>query len=119
MCDSIELIDESIKETVLTSPDYVDWEFTNAVNDFKVRKIFQQMRIEHHASGYETLSDTKLNFVKFVNEGEHIIVNNVKGYLQVIFFLKQTRLVYFLTNLNFKRKTLYLTQVLISMNLVR
>jgi hypothetical protein len=32
---------------------------------------------------YEPINDTELSFVKMINVGERIIVNNVRGYLQV------------------------------------
>lgn len=71
-----------------------------AVEDFS-------RRIAHYADTYETLSPTECNgnipFVKVINVGDQVIVNKVKGYLQ-------SRIVYFLMNLNITPKCFYFTR---------
>lgn len=41
------------------------------------------MRIDHYRKHYETISDDSLNYVKIINAGERLKVNNIKGYLPV------------------------------------
>ena len=43
----------------------------------------EQGRIGDHLIEYETVNDSILSYVKLINAGEQIIVNNVNGYLQV------------------------------------
>ncbi|KAI9106096.1 histidine phosphatase superfamily [Phlyctochytrium arcticum] len=100
VCDNNDIILANIKEVKLSSPDYVGMDPNQAVEDF-VR------RIEHYTESYETLSPTECNgeipFVKVINVGDQVLVNKVKGYLQ-------SRIVYFLMNLNITPKTFYFTR---------
>ena len=41
------------------------------------------MRVAHYARRYETITDDTLSYVKLINAGERLKVNNVKGYLPV------------------------------------
>ncbi|KAI9143910.1 6-phosphofructo-2-kinase [Paraphysoderma sedebokerense] len=103
ICDRQEVIEANIREVKLTAPEYVGWELEEAVKDFL-------MRIDHHVPFYDALNDPSLSYIKVINlgidsnVGEHIVVNNVKGYLQ-------TRLVYYLMNLHIARRTIYFLQV--------
>ncbi|KAF9994234.1 hypothetical protein BGZ65_010149, partial [Modicella reniformis] len=54
---------------------YVGWDRTDAVKDFN-------RRIENHVPFYKTIGDLNLTFVKVINAGDKIIVNNVQGFLQ-------------------------------------
>ncbi|RUP45003.1 6-phosphofructo-2-kinase-domain-containing protein [Jimgerdemannia flammicorona] len=67
-----------------------------AVKDFKDC-------IDAHEPYYETITDLKLSFVKMVNVGEQIVVNNVNEYLQ-------SRIVYYLMNLHINPCTIYFAQ---------
>ncbi|KAI9216598.1 6-phosphofructo-2-kinase-domain-containing protein [Blastocladiella britannica] len=100
ICDNQSVIESNIREVKLSLPDYKDWDEAKAVDDF-------MKRINHHLPYYETISDPALSYVQVMNlgmdatVGEHIVANNVKGYLQ-------TRIVFFLMNLHISRRTVYL-----------
>lgn len=63
-----------------------------------------QHRIEQLMQNYETIADTKLPFVKLLDVGEKIIVNNVAGYLH-------SRIVYYLMNLHIQPRKIYFARV--------
>ncbi|KAI8895770.1 histidine phosphatase superfamily [Globomyces pollinis-pini] len=100
ICDDMETIMNNIKEVKISSPDYVGWDTTTAIEDF-------QKRITHYAVSYETLSvnedDKKISYVKVINVGKQIVTNNVQGYLQ-------SRIVYFLMNLNTVTRSFYISR---------
>ncbi|KAF9208092.1 hypothetical protein BGZ49_009787 [Haplosporangium sp. Z 27] len=75
ICDNPKIIDANIRSVKVSSPDYVGWKDVDAVNDFK-------RRIENHVPFYTTISNPDLSYVKMINVGEKIIVNNVRGFLQ-------------------------------------
>ncbi|KAI8878909.1 bifunctional 6-phosphofructo-2-kinase/fructose-2,6-bisphosphate 2-phosphatase [Backusella circina FSU 941] len=93
ICNKPEIIISNIKSVKISSPDYVGWDPEEAVKDYKHRIT----QIEHD---YETIGDLSLPFVKLMNVGEQLIVNNVRGYLQ-------SRIVYFLMNLHNRPRTIY------------
>ncbi|KAG2175035.1 hypothetical protein INT43_006097 [Umbelopsis isabellina] len=61
ICNKPEVVQANIRSVKISSPD---------------------KRIEQHMLTYETLADLSQPFVKLMNVGEQIIVNNVHGYLQ-------------------------------------
>ncbi|KAI7866896.1 6-phosphofructo-2-kinase-domain-containing protein [Spinellus fusiger] len=93
ICNKPEIVLANIRSVKISSPDYVGWDPEQAVVDYK-------NRIERHMANYETIGDLTLPFVKLMNVGEQLIVNNVHGYLQ-------SRIVYFLMNLHNRRRTIY------------
>ncbi|OZJ03453.1 hypothetical protein BZG36_02737 [Bifiguratus adelaidae] len=93
ICNKQEIIDANIRSVKISSPDYIGWDPEEAVEDFK-------HRIENHQPHYETITDLSLSFVKLMNVGEQIIVNNVNGYLQ-------SRIVYYLLNLHITPRIIY------------
>ncbi|KAF9437889.1 hypothetical protein BGZ76_010671 [Entomortierella beljakovae] len=102
ICDNPAIIDANIRSVKLTSPDYVGWKDTDAVQDFK-------RRINNHLPYYQTISEPELSFVKLINVGERIIVNNVHGFLQ-------SKIVYYLTNLHISPRKIYFARSGISLN---
>ncbi|KAJ2961772.1 hypothetical protein NQZ79_g3078 [Umbelopsis isabellina] len=62
ICNKPEVVQANIRSVKISSPD---------------------KRIEQHMLTYETIADLSQPFVKLMNVGEQIIVNNVHGYLQV------------------------------------
>lgn len=100
ICDDQQIILNNIKEVKLTSPDYKDCEEEAAIRDF-------QRRILQYEKSYETLSieegQGKISFVKLSNVGSQVIVNNVRGYLQ-------SRIVYFLMNLNITPRSFFISR---------
>ncbi|KAF8949374.1 hypothetical protein BGZ52_005871 [Haplosporangium bisporale] len=93
ICDNPAIIDANIRSVKVSSPDYVGWKDTDAVDDFK-------RRIENHVPFYTTITDLNLSFVKLINVGERIIVNNVHGFLQ-------SKVVYYLMNLHISPRKIY------------
>ncbi|CAG8438304.1 8034_t:CDS:10, partial [Funneliformis caledonium] len=102
ICDKPEIIETNIRSVKITSPDYIGWDPEEAVKDY-------WSRINNHLSHYETITTMELNFVKMINVGERIIVNNVKGYLQ-------SRIVYYLMNLHISPRIIYFARSGESMN---
>ncbi|KAI7859429.1 6-phosphofructo-2-kinase-domain-containing protein [Circinella umbellata] len=93
ICTKTEIVYANIRSVKISSPDYVGWDPEEAVEDYK-------HRIERLMEHYETISDTGIPFVKLLNVGEKIIVNNVMGYLQ-------SRMVYYLMNLHVQPRKIY------------
>ncbi|KAG0052563.1 hypothetical protein BGZ83_002441 [Gryganskiella cystojenkinii] len=102
ICDNADIIDANIRSVKVSSPDYVGWNQSDAVEDFK-------RRIANHVPFYTTITDPKLSFVKVINAGEKIIVNNAQGFLQ-------SKIVYYLTNLHISPRTIYFARNGVSLN---
>ncbi|KAG0258765.1 hypothetical protein BG011_003095 [Mortierella polycephala] len=102
ICDNQVIVDANIRSVKVSSPDYVGWNHSDALNDFK-------RRIENHVPFYTTISDLSLSFVKVINAGEKIIVNNAQGFLQ-------SKIVYYLTNLHISPRTIYFARNGASLN---
>ncbi|KAI9289923.1 6-phosphofructo-2-kinase-domain-containing protein [Umbelopsis sp. AD052] len=102
ICNKQEIIDSNIRSVKISSPDYVGWDPEAAVRDFK-------NRIENHLPYYKTIRDPELPFVKLMNVGEQLIVNNVKGYLQ-------SRIVYYLMHLHIQPRIIYFARIPESLN---
>ncbi len=69
------------------------------VEDFK-------KRIQHYADQYETLDEALepgLSFIKIFNAGEKVLVHKHEGHIQ-------SRVVYYLMNINLRPRTIYLTR---------
>ncbi|ORX50949.1 6PF2K-domain-containing protein [Hesseltinella vesiculosa] len=88
-----EIVLANIRSVKISSPDYIGWDPEDAVKDYT-------NRIEQHLANYETIEDLSFPFVKLMNVGEQLIVNNVHGYLQ-------SRVVYYLMNLHNQPRTIY------------
>ncbi|KAK4515899.1 uncharacterized protein ATC70_010857 [Mucor velutinosus] len=93
ICNKPSLVLNNIKSVKISSPDYVGWDPEEAVKDYT-------HRIEQCELHYKVISDLTLPFVKLMNFGEQLIVNNVQGYLQ-------SRIVYYLMNLHNRPRTIY------------
>ncbi|KAF9913273.1 hypothetical protein EC991_000035 [Linnemannia zychae] len=102
ICDNPIIIDSNIRSVKVSSPDYVGWKDADAVQDFK-------RRIENHVPFYSTIEDKSLSWVKLINVGEKIIVNNVHGFLQ-------SKVVYYLMNLHISPRKIYFAKNGVSMN---
>ncbi|CAO3587440.1 unnamed protein product [Absidia cylindrospora] len=93
ICNKPEIVLANIRSVKISSPDYIGWDPEDAVKDYT-------NRIEQHVANYETIEDLSFPFVKLMNVGEQLIVNNVHGYLQ-------SRVVYYLMNLHNRPRTIY------------
>jgi broad specificity phosphatase PhoE len=98
ICDLREIIENNIFKTKINSPDYKNWEDPEkAANDFR-------RRIEEYEKIYESLSldndglDT--SFIKIINQGEKMIMRNVRGYVE-------SKIISYLTNLHTGDRPIY------------
>ncbi|KAF7319032.1 6PF2K domain-containing protein [Mycena chlorophos] len=93
MCDNQEVIERNIRSVKISSPDYRGWDPDKAVEDY-------YGRIRDHEKYYEPVEETTWPFIRIINVGEKIMVNNIQGYLQ-------SRIVFFLMNIHNRYRTIY------------
>ncbi|TFK22137.1 cytoplasmic protein [Coprinopsis marcescibilis] len=93
LCDNREIIENNIRSVKISSPDYRNWDPDQAVQDY-------YKRIKNHEQYYETIADTKWPYIKILNVGEKITLNDIHGYLQ-------SRIVFFLMNIHNRFRTIY------------
>ncbi|KAJ3196047.1 Fructose-2,6-bisphosphatase [Irineochytrium annulatum] len=101
ICNDEEIIMANIREVKISSPDYKDVEDEQqAIRDFVER-------IKHYESTYQTIAADELQgripFVKLIDVGEQVIINKIRGYIQ-------SRVVYFLMNLNITPRCIYFSR---------
>ncbi|KAF8504190.1 bifunctional 6-phosphofructo-2-kinase/fructose-2,6-bisphosphate 2-phosphatase [Hysterangium stoloniferum] len=88
-----EIVEANIRSVKISSPDYKDVDPEQAVRDY-------WSRIKDHEKHYEPVAETNWPFIRIINVGEKIMVNNIQGYLQ-------SRIVFFLMNIHNKYRTIY------------
>ncbi|KAF8813143.1 bifunctional 6-phosphofructo-2-kinase/fructose-2,6-bisphosphate 2-phosphatase [Phlegmacium glaucopus] len=93
ICDNKEIIETNIRNVKISSPDYKGWDPDKAVKDY-------YQRIHGHEKHYETVEEMTWPFIRILNVGEKIILNNIQGYLQ-------SRIVFFLMNIHNRFRTIY------------
>ncbi|KAF9023655.1 bifunctional 6-phosphofructo-2-kinase/fructose-2,6-bisphosphate 2-phosphatase [Hymenopellis radicata] len=93
MCDNKEIIERNIRSVKISSPDYRGWDPDKAVQDYYTR-------ITDHEKYYESVDETTWPYIRILNVGEKIMVNDIKGYLQ-------SRIVFFLMNIHNRYRTIY------------
>ncbi|KAI0642590.1 bifunctional 6-phosphofructo-2-kinase/fructose-2,6-bisphosphate 2-phosphatase [Trametes meyenii] len=93
MCDNEDIIMANIRSVKISSPDYRGWDPEKAVEDY-------YNRIKDHEKHYEPVEETTWPFIRIINVGEKIMVNNIHGYLQ-------SRIVFFLMNIHNRFRTIY------------
>jgi len=87
----------------ISSPDYVGWTSDDAVKHYLARIT---AKIPH----FETMSEPELNYIKMINAGERLSVNNCTfGYLS-------HRIVFYLLNLHIKSRHTYFVRAGTSKN---
>eukprot|EP00835_Amoeboradix_gromovi_P006797 NODE_890_length_3403_cov_0.243039.p1 type:complete len:351 gc:universal NODE_890_length_3403_cov_0.243039:1721-2773(+) len=102
ICEDDEIIEKNIREVKILSQDYIGLNVDDVVDDFK-------KRIENHKPYYDKLDGTETApFIQVFNNGklsnnvgEYIVLNKIKGYLE-------TKIVYFLMNIQTTPKKIYL-----------
>ena len=93
-CTDERIIEENVRSVKISSPDYVGWSPEDAVQDY-LKRI--NARIPH----YETMEEKELHYVKMIDAGQRVIVNNCAfGYLS-------QRIVFYLLNLHIKSRQTY------------
>ena len=98
-CDDESIIMSNILEVKTTSPDYRGQDPEVAAQDFR-------KRIRNYEKVYQTIDDDEKDFtyVKLIDVGTHVIINQIKDYLQ-------SRVVYYLMNLHIKPRSIWLSRV--------
>jgi len=83
-----KLIEKNVRDTKLSSPDYVNVEPEKAVEDFR-------KRIQEYERSYESIDDEESDrsYVKIIDVGEQVIINRIDSYLP-------SRIIHFLMNLH-------------------
>ncbi|KAI9850118.1 MAG: hypothetical protein M1838_006052 [Thelocarpon superellum] len=93
-CDDEKIIEENVRNVKISSPDYMGWDPNDAIKDY-LRRV--SAKIPH----FETMEESDLNYVKMINAGERVMVNNCSfGYLS-------HRIVFYLLNLHIKSRQTY------------
>jgi 6-phosphofructo-2-kinase / fructose-2,6-biphosphatase 2 len=97
-CDNEDLIMANILEVKTTSPDYVGQDPEEAAKDFRDR-------IRNYEKVYQTIDESEkhLTYVKIINIGDRVVINLIRDYLS-------SRLVYYLTNLHIKPRSIWLSR---------
>jgi len=104
-CDDEDLIMSNILEVKTTSPDYVGQDPEEAAQDFR-------NRIRNYEKVYQTIDEDEsdLTYVKLIDVGKHVIINQIQDYLQ-------SRVVYYLMNLHIKPRCIWLSRVSTSLTI--
>lgn len=93
-CTDERIIQENVRNVKISSPDYQGWDPEDAIADYLARI---NARIPH----FETMEEPDLHWIKMINAGERVIVNNCAfGYLS-------QRIVFYLLNLHIKSRQTY------------
>lgn len=84
ICDDPAIISANVREHKVPLPDYEGVDPDAAYRDFMAR-------IAHYSRSYEPVADTEGSYVKLVDAGRKVILNDIQGYLasRVAFFLMQ------------------------------
>lgn len=80
ICHIKDIIEKNIFKTKINSPDYKHWEdhdkaaedFRNRINEYE--KVYEKVSIENDGENSA--------FIQIINQGEKLIVRNVKGYVE-------------------------------------
>ena len=100
VCDDPQIIEQNIKEVKVSSPDYINMNKDEVLQDFL-------QRIQHYQEKYQPLDEDKekdTSFMKIYNTGEKCLVHKHEGHIQA-------RIVYYLMNIHITPRTIYLTRV--------
>ncbi|TVQ93123.1 MAG: fructose-2,6-bisphosphatase [Deltaproteobacteria bacterium] len=96
VCDDPAVLDHTIRETKLRSPDYRDVDPDQAVADFK-------RRIAMYERAYEPVDEPDASWVRIIDAGRQLQVHRLTGYLP-------SRIVPFLMNLHLSPRRIWLTR---------
>lgn len=96
ICTDPKVVEANVRSVKLSSPDYVDWDPEKAMQNY-------YSRIAGHEKTYEPIENPSFPYIKLINVGEQVVVNNIQGYLQ-------SRIVFFLMNMHNRPRTIYLVR---------
>lgn len=95
-CDDPAIVENNIRATKLSSPDYENVDENDAVEDFR-------RRIAHYIQAYQPVTESEGAYLRVSGAGRNITVSQVDGYLP-------GRLVFFLMNLHLVDRPILLTR---------
>ncbi|KAJ5715067.1 uncharacterized protein N7483_012248 [Penicillium malachiteum] len=102
-CDDERIIEANVRSVKISSPDYVSWKPEDAVKHYL-------NRISARIPQFQTMEEKDLNYIKMINAGERLIVNNRSfGYLS-------NRIVFYLLNLHIKSRRTYFARAGVSLD---
>jgi broad specificity phosphatase PhoE len=96
MCTDDSIVDRNIWNSKVSLPDFASMPPEEAFRDFKAR-------IAHYESVYEPMDEEDLAWIKLINCGRRVEINNIHGYLL-------GRIVQFLANMHNTPHSIYLTR---------
>ncbi|SPO22680.1 related to 6-phosphofructo-2-kinase [Ustilago trichophora] len=96
ICTDPRVVEANVRSVKLSSPDYVNWDPEKAMQNY-------YSRIAGHEKTYEPIENPSFPYIKLINVGEQVVVNNIQGYLQ-------SRIVFFLMNIHNRQRTIYLVR---------
>ena len=96
ICTDPKVVEANVRSVKLSSPDYTDWDPEKAMQNY-------YERIAGHQKTYEPIENPSFPYIKLINVGEQVVVNNIQGYLQ-------SRIVFFLMNIHNRQRTIYLVR---------
>ncbi|KAJ1032531.1 hypothetical protein NDA16_000554 [Ustilago loliicola] len=96
ICTDPKIVEANVRSVKLGSPDYVNWDPEKAMQNY-------YSRIAGHEKTYEPIENPSFPYIKLINVGEQVVVNNIQGYLQ-------SRIVFFLMNIHNRQRTIYLVR---------
>jgi broad specificity phosphatase PhoE/predicted kinase len=91
-----KVIDRNVRETKLTSPDYLGVDPDEAVRDFR-------RRIDHYRTTYHRVGDDEGSYLRILDRGRKVVLHEIDGYLPA-------RIVFFLSNLQISSRSIFLTR---------
>jgi len=96
ICDDPAVIEATVRETKLKSPDYDGVDPDEAAADFRAR-------IAHYEAVYQPLCDPDKSYIKIIDIGRQVVLNRIHGYLPA-------RLAPLLINLHITPRPIWLTR---------
>jgi hypothetical protein len=93
-CDDQRIIEENVRNVKISSPDYKGWTDEDAVKHYL-------NRMSAKIPNFETMEELDLDWIKLVNAGESVVVNNND------FSYISHRIVFYLLNLHIKSRHTY------------
>jgi broad specificity phosphatase PhoE/predicted kinase len=96
LCEDESVVDANVRDNKLHSPDYLDVDPEQAVDDFR-------RRIAYYESTYEPIDEADKSYIKIIDVGRQVVVNRMEGYLSA-------RLMFFLMNIHPARRKIWLTR---------
>ncbi|ORZ18153.1 fructose-2,6-bisphosphatase-like protein [Absidia repens] len=95
LCDDEKRIRENIRDVKVASND------NNITTEKAIDDYLAQ--INKYKDIYETINEDNLTYIKLINAGQQYVIHLVRGYLE-------SRIVYYLLNLNTKKKRIWLSR---------